>query len=89
MSNQACVCGSRRVLVLVRHFDTLIVTFLIFFRVAAAVEVDTVDEAVVMANASQYSLMASLWTENVHQAFDVAARIRAGEAAGEKFYWPH
>ena len=41
-------------------------------------EVDTIDEAVELANASQYTLSAGLWTQNVHTALDVAARIRSG-----------
>ncbi|KAI0628648.1 aldehyde dehydrogenase [Trametes polyzona] len=49
-----------------------------FGPVVALMEVDTVDDAVAMANASDYSLVAGLWTKNVHTAFDVAARIRAG-----------
>jgi len=40
--------------------------------------VDTVDEAVELANATSYSLTASLWTTNVHSALEVAPRIRAG-----------
>ncbi|KAI0821818.1 aldehyde dehydrogenase [Trametes gibbosa] len=49
-----------------------------FGPVIALVVVDTVDEAVEAANASTYSLVAGLWTKDVHTAFDVAARIRAG-----------
>lgn len=47
--------------------------------VTALMEVDTVDEAVAMANASEYSLVAGLWTQNVNTALDVAARIRSGQ----------
>lgn len=47
--------------------------------VLAITPVDTIDEAVELANDSEYTLVASLWTTNVHHAFEVAARIRAGE----------
>ncbi|KAH9848740.1 aldehyde dehydrogenase [Lenzites betulinus] len=49
-----------------------------FGPVIALVVVDTIDDAVAAANASTYSLVAGLWTRDVHTAFDVAARIRAG-----------
>ncbi|KAI0642107.1 aldehyde dehydrogenase [Trametes meyenii] len=39
---------------------------------------DTVDEVIDLANASDYSLISAVWTKNVHKAFDVAARLRAG-----------
>lgn len=47
--------------------------------VLAIAVVDTVDEAVELANDSAYSLVSSLWTTNVHKAFEVGNRIRAGE----------
>ena len=40
--------------------------------------VDTIDEAVELANASNYSLSASLWTKDVYNAINVAMRIRSG-----------
>lgn len=40
---------------------------------------DTVDEVVDLANASDYSLIAGLWTKDVHKAFDVAGRINASK----------
>lgn len=40
---------------------------------------DTIDEAVELANASDYSLVASLWTRDINLAFEVAPRIRAGQ----------
>ncbi|KZT69478.1 aldehyde dehydrogenase [Daedalea quercina L-15889] len=49
-----------------------------FGPVVILVEVDNVEEAIEKANDSGYSLMASLWTENVHTAFEVAPRIRSG-----------
>ncbi|OSD04847.1 aldehyde dehydrogenase [Trametes coccinea BRFM310] len=49
-----------------------------FGPVIALAVVDTIDDAVAAANASDYSLVAGLWTKDVHTAFDVASRIRAG-----------
>lgn len=40
--------------------------------------VDTVDEAVELANSSEYTLAASLWTNDVYNAMDVAMRVRSG-----------
>jgi acyl-CoA reductase-like NAD-dependent aldehyde dehydrogenase len=40
--------------------------------------VDTIDEAVELANASEYSLSAALWTKDVYNAMNVAMRIRSG-----------
>ncbi|KAF5380183.1 hypothetical protein D9615_006180 [Tricholomella constricta] len=40
--------------------------------------VDTVEEAIGLANASEYSLTASVWTSNVYLAQTVASAIRAG-----------
>ncbi|KAI0794096.1 aldehyde dehydrogenase [Fomes fomentarius] len=45
--------------------------------VIALAVVESVDEAVQLANASEYSASAGLWTKDVHSAFDVAERIRA------------
>ncbi|KAF9805836.1 hypothetical protein IEO21_08925 [Rhodonia placenta] len=49
-----------------------------FGPVVTLTEVDTIDEAVELANATEYSLGAGLWTTNVHHAMDVSMRIRAG-----------
>ncbi|KAG7090099.1 hypothetical protein E1B28_011713 [Marasmius oreades] len=40
--------------------------------------VETVDEAVELANASNYSLTSSLWTSDLYKAQEVASRINAG-----------
>ncbi|KAI0766681.1 aldehyde dehydrogenase [Trametes elegans] len=39
---------------------------------------ETVDEAVDLANESDYSLTAALWTRDLYKAFDVAGRMRCG-----------
>jgi len=41
---------------------------------------DNIEEAVELANASDYSLAASLFTTNIHSAMEIAPRIRAGES---------
>jgi aldehyde dehydrogenase (NAD+) len=50
----------------------------IFGPVLAATTFRTPDEAVALANNTRYGLAASVWTENVNRAFEVAARIKAG-----------
>ncbi|KAI5118594.1 hypothetical protein M0805_004169 [Coniferiporia weirii] len=49
-----------------------------FGPVVGIAVVDTIDEAVEMANATDYTLTASVWTKDVNQALDVASRIRSG-----------
>ncbi|KII91291.1 hypothetical protein PLICRDRAFT_173167 [Plicaturopsis crispa FD-325 SS-3] len=49
-----------------------------FGPVIVFAEVDTADEAVELANSSEYTLVSSVWTKDIYTAFDVAARIRAG-----------
>lgn len=41
---------------------------------------DSVDEAVELANSSDYSLSASLWTSDVYAGQAIASQVRAGEA---------
>ncbi|KAI0331638.1 aldehyde dehydrogenase [Cubamyces sp. BRFM 1775] len=48
-----------------------------FAPVAVVAIVDTMDEAIDLANASEYSMAASVWTRDVYKAFEVAGRIRA------------
>lgn len=53
--------------------------FSVTITVIVVAIVDTIDEAVELANASDYSMVASLWTKDINLAFDVAPRIRAGQ----------
>jgi aldehyde dehydrogenase (NAD+) len=50
----------------------------IFGPVLVASTFRTPDEAIALANNTRYGLAASVWTENVNRAFEVAARIKAG-----------
>jgi aldehyde dehydrogenase (NAD+) len=50
----------------------------IFGPVLVAATFRTPDEAVALANNTRYGLAASVWTENVNRAFEIAARIKAG-----------
>jgi aldehyde dehydrogenase (NAD+) len=50
----------------------------IFGPVLVATTFRTPAEAVALANNTRYGLAASVWTENVNRAFEVAARIKAG-----------
>jgi aldehyde dehydrogenase (NAD+) len=50
----------------------------IFGPVLVATTFRTPDEAVALANNTRYGLAASVWTENVNRALEVAARIKAG-----------
>lgn len=47
--------------------------------VVAFTVANTVDEAIELANDSEYSLVAALWTSDRFAALDLAPRIRAGE----------
>jgi aldehyde dehydrogenase (NAD+) len=50
----------------------------IFGPVVALMTFRTPDEAVELANNTRYGLAASVWTENLNTALDLAPRIRAG-----------
>jgi aldehyde dehydrogenase (NAD+) len=50
----------------------------IFGPVLVAATFRTPDEAVAIANNTRYGLAASVWSENVNRALEVAARIKAG-----------
>jgi len=49
-----------------------------FGPVLVVAVVDTIDEAVELANASNYSLAAALWTKDVYNAMNVSRRIHSG-----------
>ena len=57
----------------------LLIRGLVLVVVGIAV-VDTIDEAVELANETDYSLTSSIWTKDVNRALDVAGRIRTGIA---------
>ena len=50
----------------------------IFGPVMSVIRFKTEDEAVAMANDSNYGLQASVWTDNINRAHRVARRLRAG-----------
>ncbi len=50
----------------------------IFGPVATVTTFRTPDEAVELANNTRYGLAASVWSENINLALDVAAKVRAG-----------
>jgi aldehyde dehydrogenase (NAD+) len=50
----------------------------IFGPVATSLTFRTLDEAVSLANDTRYGLAASVWSENVNRAIEVAARVKAG-----------
>jgi len=50
----------------------------IFGPVLVATTFRTPDEAVALANNTAYGLAASVWSENINRALEVAARIKAG-----------
>ena len=50
----------------------------IFGPIAAATTFRTPDEAASLANNTRYGLAASIWSENINVALDLAARVKAG-----------
>ena len=49
-----------------------------FGPVLVVAAVDTIDEAVELANATDYSLAAGLWTNDLYNAMNVSRRIHSG-----------
>ncbi len=49
------------------------------FAVTVFVVCDTVDEAIELANDTEYSLAAALWTQDVEKGKEVADRIYSGK----------
>jgi acyl-CoA reductase-like NAD-dependent aldehyde dehydrogenase len=50
----------------------------IFGPVLAVMPFDTVEEAIAIANDTEYGLAASVWTKNIDTALAVTRRVRAG-----------
>ena len=50
----------------------------VFGPVLATMTFRTPEEAVALANNTRYGLAASVWSENVNRAFEVAAKLKAG-----------
>ncbi len=50
----------------------------VFGPVLAAMTFRTPDEAVTLANNSRFGLAASVWTENINRAYEVASKLKAG-----------
>ena len=50
----------------------------IFGPVLSVLSFATLDEAVALANSTRYGLAASIWTNDMYQAYECAGRIRAG-----------
>ncbi|KRB80110.1 betaine-aldehyde dehydrogenase [Nocardioides sp. Root190] len=50
----------------------------IFGPVGAVIPFDTVEEAIEIANATEYGLAATIWTQNVSLAHTLASKVRAG-----------
>jgi aldehyde dehydrogenase (NAD+) len=51
----------------------------IFGPVLTAIEVQDLDDAARIANATPYGLSATIWTRDIDKAMDLAARIRSGQ----------
>ena len=48
-------------------------------RVAAVLPFDTIEEAVALANDSDYGLVAGVWTRDINKAMALATRIKSGQ----------
>jgi acyl-CoA reductase-like NAD-dependent aldehyde dehydrogenase len=51
----------------------------IFGPVLAIIAFDDVEEAIAIANRSQYGLVSGVWTRDINKAMAVSARIKAGQ----------
>ena len=51
----------------------------IFGPVLAIITFDEVEEAIAIANRSQYGLVAGVWTRDINKAMTVASRIKSGQ----------
>ena len=51
----------------------------IFGPVLAIIAFDDVEEAIAIANRSQYGLVAGVWTRDINKAMIVASRIKSGQ----------
>ena len=51
----------------------------IFGPVLAMIEFDEIEEAVEIANRSQYGLVAGIWTRDINKAMALASRIKSGQ----------
>ncbi len=60
------------------HSASIVVQEEIFGPVVVAMSFRTPDEAVKLANNTRYGLAASIWSENVNLALDVARKVKAG-----------
>ena len=50
----------------------------IFGPVVSVIRYDTIEEAIAIANDSEYGLSAGVWTQDAQQAFDIAEQLEAG-----------
>ena len=51
----------------------------IFGPVLAVMAFDDVEDAIAIANRSQYGLVAGVWTRDINKAMTIASRIKAGQ----------
>jgi aldehyde dehydrogenase (NAD+) len=51
----------------------------IFGPVLAIITFDDIEEAIAIANRSQYGLVAGVWTRDINKAMTIASRIKAGQ----------
>jgi aldehyde dehydrogenase (NAD+) len=51
----------------------------IFGPVLAMIEFDEIEEAIEIANRSQYGLVAGIWTRDINKAMALASRIKSGQ----------